>query len=192
MTEIKHTGFFSADFEFDPQAKAELQRRGIRDEIVTAIEFHLDYLIALYGTNPPTKSIQHQNFGAAAKALANALASLDHFDDLTLDTLEAAVFRPKGHISPADLRSALRSYSAAAATLELRSKLKPGPDSSKLDHVALLIGQTLRDANVPLDDSLKGPFAILTQLSFDAMKIKAPDPRGCLQRALKKLATSNC
>jgi hypothetical protein len=164
--ELLHTAFFIPDFRFSDEQRGEFKRRGFNDSVVAALEAEVSILKGLYDASPPTPREQKKRLQAVHQAFAG-------IDDLT-----ASVLASHAGVTFRDLCKTIDVYrDAARKAVDGVAVPESGPEATKATHITIVVGKTLRQFEIDLNDENKGPFVIAAGIIFEALGIAKADLR---------------
>ncbi len=186
-----HTAFFIPDFRFSDEHRGEFKRRGLADSVVAALEDNVSELMGHYDTDPPNAREQKKRLQAAHQALTDCSTTLAKIDDLTAIALGSRARELQADLSFWDLCKQIDVYcDAARKAVDGMNIPKTGPEATKDTHIVIVIGRTLREFEIQLDDAAKGPFVTAARIVFEALGIAKAEPRNDVIRALQAIDNS--
>jgi hypothetical protein len=97
---------------------------------------------------------------------------------VAIDDLTASVLAAHAGVTFRDLRKTIDVYrDAARKAVDGVAIPESGPEATKARHIAVVIGKTLRQFEIHLNDEKKGQFVIATGIVFEALGIAKADLR---------------
>jgi hypothetical protein len=184
--ELLHTAFFVSDFRFSDEQRGEFKLRGFTDSVVAALEAEVSHLKGFYDTGPPNPREQKKRLQALHRAFTECSNKLAAIDDLT-----ASVLAAHAGLTFWDLRKTIDVYrDAARKAVDGVDVPEFGPEATKATHIAIVVGKTLRQFEIDLNDEKKGPFVTATEIIFEALGIAKADSRNDVRRARQVIDNS--
>jgi hypothetical protein len=177
--------FFIEPLSFSKKQRREFGKHDVTDDIVAKLEEVLTEPKSYYeSAKEPRPLLQREALQALHKAFRKCAARLEKTDRLTLAVLNAEAL-PKTGVNVLEAWELIIKYGEAAQKTANGTRVKRGQDARRDTHVAVIVGQTLENAGVSLDDRLKGKFVSSTGIVFEAMDIHKKEARNAVRRALK-------